>query len=192
MTMIRGTTELIAHIGFPTSSFKSPLIYNPYFEEAGIDAVVVPLGCRAEHFPSVLRAVFTLTNTRGALITMPHKVAAAAIVDEASPAVRIAGSCNASGPSFEKSGRVDRLHPVVSSFVSEPAWNPRGEFVQFVLAAHDGNSPPQASAPSHWTETLRRTPPPTAVAHRATRNSRSGRRRAGDTWPARCACADGP
>ena len=95
MTMIRGTTELIAHIGFPTHSFKSPLIYNPYFEEAGIDAVVVPLGCRAEHFPSVLRAVFTLTNTRGALITMPHKVAAAAIVDEASPAVRIAGSCNA-------------------------------------------------------------------------------------------------
>ena len=95
MTMIRGTTELIAHIGFPTHSFKSPLIYNPYFEEAGIDAVVVPVGCRAEHFSSVLRAVFTLTNTRGALITMPHKVAAAAIVDEASPAVRIAGSCNA-------------------------------------------------------------------------------------------------
>ena len=95
MTMIRGTTELIAHIGFPTHSFKSPLIYNPYFEEAAIDAVVVPMGCRAEHFPSVLRAVFALTNTRGALIAMPHKVAAAAIVDEASPAVRIAGSCNA-------------------------------------------------------------------------------------------------
>jgi shikimate 5-dehydrogenase len=95
MTMIRGTTELIAHIGFPTHSFKSPVIYNPYFEQTGVDAVVVPMGCRAEHFPSVLRAVFTLTNTRGALITMPHKVAAAAIVDEASPAVRIAGSCNA-------------------------------------------------------------------------------------------------
>ena len=95
MTVIRGTTELIAHIGFPTHAFKSPLIYNPYFEEAGIDAVVVPMGCRAEHFASVLRAVFALTNTRGALITMPHKVAAAAVVDEASSAVRMAGSCNA-------------------------------------------------------------------------------------------------
>jgi shikimate dehydrogenase len=92
---IRGTTALIAHIGFPTHAFKSPLIYNPYFEEAGIDAVVVPMGCRAEHFPTVLSAVFTLTNIRGALITMPHKVAAAALLDEASPAVRIAGSCNA-------------------------------------------------------------------------------------------------
>ena len=93
--MIRGTTELIAHIGFPTDGFKSPLIYNPYFAQAGIDAVVVPMGCRAEHFPSVLASVFALTNIRGALITMPHKVTAAALVVEASPAVRIAGACNA-------------------------------------------------------------------------------------------------
>jgi shikimate dehydrogenase len=92
---IRGTTALIAHIGFPTHAFKSPLIYNPYFEQAGIDAVVVPMGCRTEHFPGVLAAVFTLTNIRGALITMPHKMAAATLVDEASPAVRMAGSCNA-------------------------------------------------------------------------------------------------
>jgi shikimate dehydrogenase len=93
--IIRGTTALIAHIGYPTHGFKSPLIYNAYFEQAGIDAVVVPMGCRTEHFPSVLAAVFTLTNIRGALITMPHKVAAASLVDEASPAVRIAGACNA-------------------------------------------------------------------------------------------------
>ena len=92
---IRGTTALLAHIGFPTQGFTSPLIYNPYFEQAGIDAVLVPMGCRAEHFPRVLTAVFTLTNIRGALITMPHKMAAATLVDDASLAVRIAGSCNA-------------------------------------------------------------------------------------------------
>jgi shikimate dehydrogenase len=92
---IRGTTALIAHIGFPTHGFKSPLIYNPYFEQAGIDAVVVPMGCRSEHFADVLAAVFKLTNVRGALITMPHKVAAAALVNEVSAAVRIAGACNA-------------------------------------------------------------------------------------------------
>jgi len=92
---IRGTTELIAHLGFPTYTFKSPLIYNPYFAAAGIDAVVVPMGCRAEHFPEVLAAVFSLTNIRGALITMPHKQTCATLVDDASTAVRIAGSCNA-------------------------------------------------------------------------------------------------
>ena len=37
--MINGNTELIAHIGYPTHTFKSPMIYNPYFAEAGINAV---------------------------------------------------------------------------------------------------------------------------------------------------------
>ena len=68
---VRGTTALVAHIGFPTDGFVSPLIYNPYFEQAGIDAVVVPMGCRAADYPAFLRAVFTLTNIRGALVTMP-------------------------------------------------------------------------------------------------------------------------
>lgn len=93
--MIRGTTSLIAHIGWPTHSFKAPMIYNPYFEREGIDAVVVPMGSRPEHFPALLRAVFTLTNIAGALITMPHKVTTVGLLDEATPAVRIAGACNA-------------------------------------------------------------------------------------------------
>jgi shikimate dehydrogenase len=92
---ISGTTALVAHIGFPTDGFVSPLIYNPWFDQEGIDAVVVPMGCRTEHYPAFLRAVFTLANIRGALITMPHKVTTAALVDDASAAVRLAGSCNA-------------------------------------------------------------------------------------------------
>lgn len=93
--MIRGTTELIAHIGFPTETFKSPMIYNPYFEQAGIDAVVVPMGVRAADFPQALAAIFRLTNIRGALITMPHKVTAVGLLGRRTPAVAIAGSCNA-------------------------------------------------------------------------------------------------
>jgi shikimate dehydrogenase len=93
--MIRGTTSLIAHIGFPTHSFKSPMIYNPYFEQAGVDAVVVPMACQAEHYPAFLRSIFTLANIRGALITMPHKVTTVPLLDIATPAVKIAGSCNA-------------------------------------------------------------------------------------------------
>jgi shikimate dehydrogenase len=93
--MIRGTTSLIAHIGYPTHAFKSPLIYNPYFEQAGVDAVVVPMSCQAEHYPALLNAVFTLTNIRGALITMPHKVSTVGLLDEATPNVRVAGACNA-------------------------------------------------------------------------------------------------
>src|SRR5437763_1124130 len=93
--MISGKTTLIAHVGYPTEAFKAPLIYNPYFEKAGIDAVVVPMGIQVADYPNVLRSLFRLTNIRGALVTMPHKVSTVALLDEASTAVQVAGSCNA-------------------------------------------------------------------------------------------------
>ncbi len=93
--MISGTTTLIAHVGYPTHSFKSPLIYNPWFEKNGIDAVVVPMGVKAEEYPEFFRLLFKMTNIRGALITMPHKVTTLRLVDEVTPTVRIAGAANA-------------------------------------------------------------------------------------------------
>ena len=93
--MIRGTTRIIAHLGYPTESFKAPMIYNPYFEKHGIDAVVVPMGCKPDTYPDLLRLVFGLSNIHGALVTMPHKVTTVALLDEASTTVKVAGSCNA-------------------------------------------------------------------------------------------------
>ena len=93
--LINGHTEIIPHIGFPTHAFKAPMIYNPYFEQQGINALVVPMGCRVEDYPIFLRSVFKLSNIRGALITMPHKVTTIGLVDELSPAAAIAGACNA-------------------------------------------------------------------------------------------------
>jgi shikimate dehydrogenase len=93
--MINGHTEIIAHLGYPTHSFKAPMIYNPFFEEKGVNAIVVPMGCRAEEFPAFLPLVFKLSNIRGALITMPHKVSVVSLLDEVTPAVRVAGACNA-------------------------------------------------------------------------------------------------
>jgi hypothetical protein len=61
--VIRGTTTLIAHLGYPTEAFKAPMIYNPYFEQAGIDAVVVPMGVKAEDYPGVLASQFGVTQT---------------------------------------------------------------------------------------------------------------------------------
>ena len=93
--MISGTTALIAHLGYPTAAFKAPLIYNPYFEQAGIDAVVVPMGVKAEDYAPLLRPLFAMTNLRGALVTMPHKVTTVALLDDVTPAVKVAGACNA-------------------------------------------------------------------------------------------------
>ena len=83
--MINGNTEIIAHIGFPTHAFKAPMIYNPWFEKAGVNAIVVPMGCQTPDYPVFLRALFKLTNIRGALITMSHKVPTVGLVDELLP-----------------------------------------------------------------------------------------------------------
>ena len=92
--MIDGGTELIAHLGYPTRTFTAPLIYNPYFASVGVNAVVVPMGLTAGNFAAVFRALFTLVNLRGALVTMPHKATTLALVDDASPRAQIAGACN--------------------------------------------------------------------------------------------------
>ena len=93
--MIDGRTKLIAHIGDPTETFKSPMVYNPFFEARKVNAVVMPLGCKSEDYAIFLKLLFRLTNVLGALITMPHKVATLALVDEASVSAKIAGACNA-------------------------------------------------------------------------------------------------
>jgi shikimate dehydrogenase len=93
--MISGTTTLIAHVGYPTFAFKSPMIYNPWFEKNGVDAVVVPMGVQAPDYPAFFRSIFSLTNIRGALVTMPHKVTTMDLVDEVTPTARVAGAANA-------------------------------------------------------------------------------------------------
>ena len=93
--LINGETILIAHFGYPTHAFKAPLIYNPWFDAVGINAVVMPMGVKADRYAEVLSAVFKLTNIRGALVTMPHKVTTTGLVQELSTTARIAGACNA-------------------------------------------------------------------------------------------------
>jgi shikimate dehydrogenase len=93
--MITGSTRLIVHLGYPTEPFKAPMIYNPWFEMKGINAVVVPVGIEPPQYPALLKALFRTTNVHGALVTMPHKVTTTHLVDEMTTTAKIAGACNA-------------------------------------------------------------------------------------------------
>jgi shikimate dehydrogenase len=93
--VIRGTTRLVAHFGDPIAPVKAPMIYNPYFERHAIDVAVVPMGVTTADYPAALRAMFRMTNALGAIVTMPHKRATVDLLDDCSPRVRSAGSCNA-------------------------------------------------------------------------------------------------
>lgn len=92
---ISGNTRLIAHLGYPTTTFKAPMIYNPWFEEQGIDIKVVPMGVKAEDYVQLIPSLFRMTNIIGALVTMPHKVSTCELVHTISPTAQIAGACNA-------------------------------------------------------------------------------------------------
>ncbi|MCY4503234.1 MAG: shikimate dehydrogenase, partial [Alphaproteobacteria bacterium] len=59
---IGGRTRIIALLGVPTVTFKSPLIYNPWFRNRGIDCIMVPMGCEAADFRAFLPLVFRLRN----------------------------------------------------------------------------------------------------------------------------------
>src|SRR5712671_2071582 len=88
---ISGRTKLIAHLGYPTESFKAPMIYNPYFEKYNIDAIVVPMGCKAEDYAAFLKLVFKLSNIHGALVTMPHNVTTILLLDAVMTTAKVAG-----------------------------------------------------------------------------------------------------
>src|ERR1700726_5296288 len=96
---ISGCTKLIAHLGYPTESFKAPMNCNPYFEKYNIDAVVVPMGCKAEDYAAFLKLLFKLSNIHGALVTMPHKVTTIPLLDEVMTTAKVlfAASCARAG-----------------------------------------------------------------------------------------------
>lgn len=93
--MITGRGKVIVHVGYPTESFKAPMIYNPWFEAKHIDAIVAPMGVTVADFSTVMPALLRVTTVHGALITMPHKVSILALADEATPTAQIAGAANA-------------------------------------------------------------------------------------------------
>ena len=62
--MIDGETILVAHLGYPTGPSRAPMIYNPYFEKIGVNAVVMPMGVKPESYAEVLDALPQLTNIR--------------------------------------------------------------------------------------------------------------------------------
>lgn len=93
--MISGKTTLIAHLGYPTFAFKAPLIYNPWFDKNDVDAVVVPMGVKPEEYRQFFPLLFRMSNIRGALVTMPHKVTTCELVDELTPTAAVAGAANA-------------------------------------------------------------------------------------------------
>ena len=79
-----GTTRFYTMIGTPIIQVRSPLNYNRYFAEHGIDAVMIAMDVPADQVKAHFEHMRTLPNFGGCIATIPHKQAAADCMDEMS------------------------------------------------------------------------------------------------------------
>jgi len=91
---ITGATTLLAVLGDPISHAASPALANARLVARGIDACLVPWQVPAAQLPAAVRALRAVRNLRGAIITMPHKIAVMSELDRALPAAAAVGAAN--------------------------------------------------------------------------------------------------
>jgi|Deesub1362B_J571_1020462.scaffolds.fasta_scaffold00069_24 shikimate dehydrogenase len=91
--LITAKTKVLALLGWPVEHSASPLMHNAAFQEMGIPYCYVALPVRPQDLPDAIKAIKAL-NLRGVNITVPHKEAAASLVDELDEEARFIGAIN--------------------------------------------------------------------------------------------------
>jgi shikimate dehydrogenase len=86
-------SELAAVLGFPVGHSLSPAMHNAAFAALGLDWHYVKLPVPPERFAQTVRAL-PASGYRGANVTIPHKLAALELADEASAAASAIGAAN--------------------------------------------------------------------------------------------------
>ncbi len=89
---IRATTRLLAVLGDPIAQSLSPAMHNAAIGALGLDAVFVALRASPAELETVIQGL--LAAGGAACVTVPHKQAAAELLDEPSELVRRTGACN--------------------------------------------------------------------------------------------------
>jgi shikimate dehydrogenase len=80
-------------MGWPVMHSRSPTLHNYWFAQHGLAGTYVPLAIRPEGLGAALRALAPL-GFSGCNLTIPHKEAALAFVDEIDDAARRIGASN--------------------------------------------------------------------------------------------------
>lgn len=92
---ISGATRTVFVIADPVFQLRTPQAQNAIWQERGLDLVTVPAHVPASHLPGFLDMMRATRSTAGAVVTVPHKQAAAGLCDELGPDAVISGAINA-------------------------------------------------------------------------------------------------
>ena len=121
---ITGAARLAGVMGWPVSHSRSPTLHNFWLHEYGIDGVYMPLAVAPESFERALGALAVL-GFAGVNVTVPHKEAAFAAVDEKDRLAERIGAVNTIV--FDENGRARGTNTDAFGFVESlrtraPGW----------------------------------------------------------------------
>ena len=92
---ITGHTRVFMIVGDPVAQVRAPEIYNHIFQRHGVNAVLVPMKVPPGQLAEFVRHSFMAENLGGMWVTIPHKTAMQALMDQCDPLARLAGAVNA-------------------------------------------------------------------------------------------------
>lgn len=93
MKNISGKTRVLGIFGDPVAHSLSPLMQNAALRQAGIDAVYVPFHVRPEQLGGAIAALKAL-GLWGVNVTIPHKEAVVALLDQVDGPAQLIGAVN--------------------------------------------------------------------------------------------------
>ena len=89
-----GELRLYGLIGDPVSQVRAPHPATQLMRKAGLNGALVPLHVRAENLARIFSTLGSIENIDGLVITVPHKIAMAELVDDLSERARLVGAIN--------------------------------------------------------------------------------------------------
>jgi shikimate dehydrogenase len=93
MLSLHGQTMLYGIFGYPIGHSLSPLMHNTAFTHYGLSAVYLPFAVPPAHLEMAVKSIVAL-HMGGVNVTIPHKQAVMAWMDELSPEARLIGAIN--------------------------------------------------------------------------------------------------
>ena len=110
-------------LGHPVAHSRSPAMHNAAFAEVGLDWLYVRLPVPPALFEETVRAL-PASGYRGGNVTIPHKIAALALADRATPAACGAGAANTL--TFAGDGAIEVDNTDAGGFLDALGDSPRG------------------------------------------------------------------
>lgn len=85
---ISGTTGVLTILAHPSNKVTAPLVYNPIFEQLNLDLAYIAHDVAPENLAVTIESLRHWRNLRGFNVTIPHKEAAAEMIDSLCPVSR--------------------------------------------------------------------------------------------------------